>query len=134
MTLREGKWRQPTDYLLHRSGGGIGNGCCQVGQQQQRGSGNNSEKKIGRKIYNQPGVFCAAEAATGSKHRQKRQQLTGCLLHCSYCCVVAVVADNWLIVCFASIFFNIFPFLAVTIWPCGPVADAAASVLQQKAS
>jgi len=80
MTLREGKWRQPTDYLLHRSGGGIGNGCCQVGQQQQRGSGNNSEKKIGRKIYNQPGVFCAAEAATGSNHRQKRQQLTGCLL------------------------------------------------------
>jgi len=49
MTLREGKWRQPTDYLLHRSGGGIGNGCCQVGQQQQRGSGNNSEKKLAEK-------------------------------------------------------------------------------------
>jgi len=39
---------------LQRSGGSVGNGCCQVGQQQQRGSGNNSERKIGRKGYNQP--------------------------------------------------------------------------------
>jgi len=33
MTMQGGKWQQPTGCPLQHSGGGIGNGCCQLGRQ-----------------------------------------------------------------------------------------------------